>query len=98
MDWKKIFNRKEKNGRKQTVCKPTAGELEEYLRELVTELNFRLFMKGQPERMLWVDGITLTSYEEGEEKPARSREKAGQYFKKPGNRTARFFRRVFSRR
>lgn len=138
MDWKRILNKKEESGRKQTVGKPpedrkptegkkptdrkklTGGEkvaeneMEEYLQALVTELNFRLLMEGkekdpptdrweilmamQPEHMLWVESITLTSYEKGVKKPARSWKPEGQYFKKTGNRTVNFFRRLFTRR
>ena len=113
MDWKRILNKGETAGRGQTVWKPTEGELQVYLEALVAELNFRLLMEPkeetsateaeeilmamQPEQMLWVDGIALTSYEEREENPARRREKAGQHFKGLRNRTVRFFRRLFTR-
>lgn len=113
MDWKRILNKRETVGRGQTVWMPTEGELQVYLEALVTELNFHLLMEPeeeisateaeeilmamQPEQMLWVDGITLTSYEAGEKKPARSRKRAGQHSKRPGSRMAGFFRRLFSR-
>ncbi len=56
----------EKSGGKQTEWKPTEGEMQEYLAEMMTELNFRLLFAQRAGRILWVENITLTSYEEQE--------------------------------
>ncbi len=64
----------EMSGRKQTEWKPTEGEMQEYLAEMMTELNFRLLFAQRPGRILWVENITLTSYEE------RESEKRKEYF------------------
>ncbi len=64
----------EKSGGKQTEWKPTEGEMQEYLAEMMTELNFRLLFAQRPGRILWIENITLTSYEE------RKTKKQKEYF------------------
>ncbi len=64
----------EMSGGKQTEWKPTEGEMQEYLAEMMTELNFRLLFAQRPGRILWIENITLTSYEE------REPEKQKEYF------------------
>ncbi len=53
-----------KSGGEQTEWKPTEGEMQEYLAEMMTELNFRLLFAQRPGRILWIENITLTSYDE----------------------------------
>ncbi len=64
----------EMSGGKQAEWKPTEGEMQEYLAEMMTELNFRLLFAQRSGRILWVENITLTSYEE------REPEKQKEYF------------------
>ncbi len=63
-----------KSGRKQAEWKPTEGEMQEYLAEMMTELNFRLLFAQRSGWILWIENITLTSYEE------REPEKRKEYF------------------
>lgn len=68
MVWKKIMSESRKAGQKEENSL-TCEMLEEYLRELVAELNLHLLWEREedslfpPERLLWVDDIMITSYE-----------------------------------
>ncbi len=53
----------EMSGGKQTEWEPTEGEMQEYLAEMMAELNFRLLFAQRSGRILWIEDITLTSYE-----------------------------------
>lgn len=56
MDWKRTMNR----------SKEEAPEfIQEYLNELLPELNLRLFLEmTEDETMLWAESITVTSYDD----------------------------------
>lgn len=84
MSWKRTLSRRKKDGAETDSLGPTEEEVKEYLAALVTELNLRLLLESgehtpasedrdicmaPPEKMLWVENITLTSYEEA--KPVR---------------------------
>ncbi len=59
-----------KRGGKETAV-PTRGELEKYFVCLALDMNLRLVCERErdglhpPERLLWVDGIVILSYEPG---------------------------------
>lgn len=68
MVWKRITNESGKD-KQEAENALTCGVLEEYLKGLVLELNLHLLWEREedslfpPEELLWVDGITVTSYE-----------------------------------
>ncbi len=84
MSWKRTLSRRKKDGAKPDSLGPTEEEVKEYLAALVTELNLRLFLESgennpasgdrdigiaASKKMLWIENITLTSYEAA--KPVR---------------------------
>lgn len=65
MDWKRTMNRP----------KEEAPEfIQEYLNELLPELNLRLFLEmTEGETMLWAESITVTSYDDSIEAHQKKR-------------------------
>lgn len=78
MDWKKTFNDQETESAAQIPKIPTKREMENYLTQLVTDLNFRLLMekdKNNWQTTLWVEDLSLISYEKKENKNMLLRQK-----------------------
>lgn len=75
MVWKRIMNRHKKS-KTDTENYLTCDLMEQYLRELILDLNLKLLCERQTldledvgellfsERMLWVDNIIVTAYED----------------------------------
>lgn len=61
MDWKKIMNRTAKFQEDSAVCE----EVQQYLAQLVPQLNFRLLMETDlsSRSFLWVEAVTVTEYQ-----------------------------------
>lgn len=61
MGWKRIINRERKD-----IEYLSAPHLEQYFAALVLELNLRLLCDKsmEEEKLLWVENITITAYEE----------------------------------
>ncbi len=90
MDLMKNPNRKKK--REPQEIRPTEEELAAYLEGLVQELNFRLFCETdyctgkEQQQVLWVESITLTSYEEPKRKRSRIRRWLAEFFRRLGEK------------
>jgi len=104
MGWRKIFNNHTQADSAGTSGQsPTENEMRDYLAALTEELNFRLVC-GQlqaPEngeclptaqsRVLWIESISLTSYETQEAEPGVRRE---NWLNNLTGRILSFFRRT----
>lgn len=64
MDWKRIMNRKDKQA-------DMTEEIEQFLTELIPELNLRLIMDMEyVPNILWVESITVTACESASGRPS----------------------------
>jgi len=80
--------------------KPSAGEIRDYLDALAMELNMRMVCESGLERIFWVEGITLISYEPGgqrqtkpKSRPAAGLDRASEYFRRQGKKILQFLKK-----